>query len=851
MSEAAEPNFGEFDITETGPDLDGTQGSDAAGDLDDILDEAVTDLEAVIDSKGGSAREGQIILTEDVAEAMSSGSHLAGIAPTGTGKSFAYLVPAVRRALNGQRTLISTESLGLQNQIEDEDAADVINVLASEVPEDRRPRVATLKGFSNYVCPVSLCDYSLTVLRPLTHSSALNEESREGLNKALGYLESHSAPEEPEIRGSLARIFEVLSRWVPGASTDVSNTLEYSDSQPLPLSEAAAVLAWAWDALESSSKYSDINRFRGNLHPGLRGEITISADECSGAECPLFELCAPRGSRRDAGSSDIVVTNHSLLGVQAARAIPAAFGSPTVGNFHNIIIDEAHTLPQTTRDQGAVSASRTKIGRIASAIEKFVDTNDQYFARVSSALTTAGVKIEEIAAAFVKKSNPAPGETFPLDESVDIDEELFAPVVAGLTSAKTYLSNFNEKALPEKSARRLRSAKAITDSCLEVVDEITNHRPSFARWVEVKSFGKSGMRRHIFNISPVDVSSALRFNLYKQTIVDHERTPPRSFPGNKARGDYRPNLLEDREIAKTRLTEKPPVRVDGTGYEIVVDTSVVCVSATLPNGFSFEAGLDCRGESAYESPFAEAYEDSAVFAPKPTDEDCDSLMDESWGKKRFSTKLHPAWASSVIGDLVEANEGRALILSSTSAAGQEYVKFLRTRLAGKGITVYSHWDGKGKDMLLEEFKADEKSVLVGSRGYMTGVNIKGESLSLVIVDRLPRAAGNVIDDARAESLAESKGLSEFEAKESVYVSDTKLLLEQAFGRLIRQIDDTGMVAILDPRLAKSTDLTMRMSGSRKKYVKLFQPFGSVISDAAEAAEWLRERRKEVSGGTTA
>lgn len=821
--------------------------------LDGVLDEAVSDLEAVIDSKGGSAREGQIVLTEDVAEAMFSGGHLAGIAPTGTGKSFAYLVPAVRRALRGQRTMISTESLGLQNQIEDEDAADVISVLAYDLPEDQRPRVATLKGFSNYVCPISLCGYSLEVLRPLTHSPSFDEEMRSEMDQTLNLLDANMATENAATARLLTRIFETMAQAPSSDHVDISNTLEYSNGQALPLSDACSVLAWAWAAIgESASKYSDINRFRGNLHPGLRSQITISSDECAGTDCPLFDFCAPRGSRRDAGAADIVVTNHSLLGVQAARGIPAAFGSPTVGNFHNIIIDEAHALPGTTRDQGAINASRTKIDRIATMIERIADPGDPRFATVYSALTTAGVKIEEIAAAFVTKSNPKPGEAFPLDESVDVDPNLFEPVTNGLNSADAYLASFDEKSLPEGKARRLRSAKAMIDSCEEVISEVSELRPGFARWIEVKFVGSKRIKRHIFNISPVDVSSALRFNLYKQTIVDHERTPPLSFPGKKTEGDHRPDLLQNREIAENapEWAKKPQVRVDDKGYEVVVDTSVVCVSATLPGGFSFEAGLDCRGESAYESPFSDAYDKSAVFSPKPTDEDCDSLMNESWGKRKFDTKAHPNWAMGIIGDLVKANEGRALVLSSTSDAGRSYAQFLRSRLAGTGITVYSHWDGIGKDSLLEKFKADEKSVLVGSRGYMTGVNIKGEALSLVIVDRLPRAAGNVIDDARAESLAEAKSMSEFEAKESTYVSDTRLLLEQAFGRLIRQIDDSGMVALLDPRLAKSTDVTMKMGASRKKYVKLFEPFGTVISDSAEASEWLSQRRKEISGGTT-
>src|SRR5699024_1879595 len=273
----------------------------------------------------------------------------------------------------------------------------------------------------------------------------------------------------------------------------------------------------------------------------------------------------------------------------------------------------------------------------------------------------------------------------------------------------------------------------------------------------------------------------------------------------------------------------------------------MCLSATLPKNFCLEGGQDKRRQNYYESHFAELYEDSAAFSPQPTDYDIEQLMSRNYGRYGFDAKLHPRWAIGIMGDLIEANGGRALVLSSTSAAEKQYTEWLTKRFAGTDITILSkHTSGKSKDALIEAFRADEKSVLVGSRGYMTGVNVKGEALSLVIVDRIPRSAGNLIDNARAESLADSLNLTEWEGRERVYSSDAALLLEQAFGRLIRQISDSGMVALLDPRIAKRTDLSLK-GGSRTTYARLLREFGYTYSDPDKAVEWLEARRRRKDG----
>ena len=104
-------------------------------------------LEAAVAGIGGSERPGQVQMAEAVATAMAEGSHLLVQAGTGTGKSLAYLVPAL---LHGGPVVVATATLALQNQVVDRDLPALVD--AVEPLLGRRPTYAILKGRSNYLC---------------------------------------------------------------------------------------------------------------------------------------------------------------------------------------------------------------------------------------------------------------------------------------------------------------------------------------------------------------------------------------------------------------------------------------------------------------------------------------------------------------------------------------------------------------------------------------------------------------------------------------------------------------------------------------------------------------------------
>jgi len=257
-------------------------------------------LASAVAALGGSPREGQQTMAEAVAGALGSETHLLVQAGTGTGKSLAYLVPALEHAVRtGERVVVSTATLALQNQIVNRDVPRLLKALGGDL--ERKPRAAVLKGRRNYVCKHKLDggypDDALGMLFDLGADDAAGRGSASGSASALG--------EEIQRVRSWERITESGDRddLVPGVSDR----------------------AWA--------------------------QVSVNAFDCLGSKCPVFEECYAERAKIAAAAADLVVTNHALLAIDA-------FGDHAVLPEHDaVVIDEAHELRD--RVTNALSGSLT------------------------------------------------------------------------------------------------------------------------------------------------------------------------------------------------------------------------------------------------------------------------------------------------------------------------------------------------------------------------------------------------------------------------------------------------------------------------------------------------------------
>ena len=255
-------------------------------------------LAAAVAALGGSERDGQMRMAEAVAHAFDIDEHLAVQAGTGTGKSLAYLVPAIARAVvDDHPVVVSTATIALQRQLVDRDLPRLADALEPVLP--RRPTFALLKGRRNYLC-----------LNKIHSGSA--EESDEAPQEELF---------EPMAASALGRDVQRLTAWAE--DTDTGD--------------------------------------RDDLKPGVPerswSQVSVSARECVGAtRCQFGTDCFAERARAVAGQADVVVTNHALL------AIDAISDTAVLPEHRLLVVDEAHELVDRVTSVATAELTATALG---------------------------------------------------------------------------------------------------------------------------------------------------------------------------------------------------------------------------------------------------------------------------------------------------------------------------------------------------------------------------------------------------------------------------------------------------------------------------------------------------------
>jgi len=266
-------------------------------------------LATAVDALGGTQRPGQVQMAEAVAHAFATGEHLAVQAGTGTGKSLAYLVPAISRALTEETpVVVSTATIALQRQLVDRDLPRLVDAIADELP--RRPRFALLKGRRNYLCLNKV------------HNGATDEAA--------------DVPQE-----------ELFS---PVAASALGR-------------DVARLTTWA-----SETETGD----RDELSPGVPerswSQVSVSARECLGvARCQFGTDCFTERARAEAGRADVVVTNHALL------AIDAIAEASVLPEHHLLIIDEAHELVDRVTSAATAELTPATLGVATRRVARLVE----------------------------------------------------------------------------------------------------------------------------------------------------------------------------------------------------------------------------------------------------------------------------------------------------------------------------------------------------------------------------------------------------------------------------------------------------------------------------------------------
>lgn len=387
-------------------------------------------LEAVVNELGGQRRAGQEEMVSGIARTLEKTGHLIVQAGTGTGKSFAYLVPALLWCVErDRRVIVSTATLALQRQIMCHDAPLVARAVGAVAA--RTPKVALLKGWNNYAC----------------------------LRKAAG-----GYPEDGALLSRIEAEYGSLSSTATGE-------------------EVMRVRDWAM-----ASSTGD----RDDLVPGVSdrvwAQVSVPKQECIGESCPLRDSCFPYLARLKADEADLVVTNHSMLGV-------AATGTPILPNTDAYIVDEAHVLVERVTSQLTQTLSKYDVTGVARLMRRS--------ALDDCMLDSAAEELDDV----LRSLPEARIEELP-PELIDAIARVLGRVQEACAELESMKPSGDEQAILRQILRsRLSDIETVCSELL--AGAVTNG--SLVAWNAVV-----GDDTHRLYAAPLDVSAALATRLFSQ-----------------------------------------------------------------------------------------------------------------------------------------------------------------------------------------------------------------------------------------------------------------------------------------------------------------------------------------------
>jgi len=234
-----------------------------------------------------------------------------------------------------------------------------------------------------------------------------------------------------------------------------------------------------------------------------------------------------------------------------------------------------------------------------------------------------------------------------------------------------------------------------------------------------------------------------------------------------------------------------PLSVAGLLRSALFDVGpVVLTSATLTVGGGFSSLLASVGLDQTAT---------AVDVGSPFDHGRQGILYVAKDLPPPGREGTPMEALDELADLIEAAGGRTLALFSSWRGVERAAEYLRVRLGGRDdLPLLVQQRGDAVAGLVERFAADPSSTLLGTVSLWQGVDVPGESCSLVVIDRIPFPRPDDPLLAARQRAVDEAGGSGFAA---ISVPRAGLLLAQGAGRLIRSPDDRGVVAVLDSRLA--------------------------------------------------
>lgn len=522
-------------------------------------------------------------------------------------------------------------------------------------------------------------------------------------------------------------------------------------------------------------------------HAPIWARVTSTRENCLGSDCPRYADCFVVRARREAQDADVVVVNHHLF---FADLMLREEGVPELlPQAQTIIFDEAHQLPDTATLFFGETVSTAQL------LDLLRDT-----LAIGQAQARDAVNWNDVLAPLDRAARDLRLCFGQAQQRLSMDQlGTDHPLLPALGTLREALGQVRD-ALDQQAERSVdlqqlhRRSQELLQRLIAWGAPERAHEPELC-WVDV---GSHGVQLHRTPISVADVFRRQRLGEDAgEDTEDGASDESDDTLNGAADGLIDDEAAQDLADLQALFADAPPHKAGSTSagdhaagpqpahrrHQAWVFTSATLAVKNDFRHFTDALGLEDAECQSWSSPYN--YPEQAMLYVPP-------------GLPLPSHAGHTAAVVDAALPLIRANRGRAFVLCTSLRAVEAAAARLKQLLeaAGDPFPVLRQGDAP-RPTLLDDFRRAGNAVLVGSHSFWEGIDVKGDALTLVVIDKLPFAPPDDPVLAKRLELLSQAGGNPFMSHQ---VPQAIIALKQGAGRLIRSETDRGVLMICDTRL---------------------------------------------------